>query len=85
MFDIYTEYQNNRLSRTAMDRDKNGKFDVVEVYEDSAITQRIEDINGDNEPDLYTFYTDEGMKKVDTRGWFQQLTDKLFGREKRYD
>ena len=79
MFDYYTEYIDGKTSKIVMDKDKNGAYDIVELYEEGDIQQRIEDTNGDKEPDLYTFYTDEGMKKVDTRNWLEKLTSFIFG------
>ena len=79
MFDYYTEYIDGKTSKIVMDKDKNGAYDIVELYEEGDIQQRIEDTNGDKEPDLYTFYTDEGMKKVDTRNWLEKITSFIFG------
>ena len=41
MFDYYTEYIDGKISKIVMDKDKNGAYDIVELYEDGDIQQRI--------------------------------------------
>ena len=42
------------------DQNKNGNYDLVELYEYGNKTQTIEDIDDDGDPELYTFYDSKG-------------------------
>ena len=84
LFDYYAEYDNKgNLYKTAQDRDKNGKYDIVSIYKDGVLEQTIEDITNDGVPELYKFYDENGkvIKEIDTRSWLTALADKIFSKE----
>lgn len=80
IFDSYKEYQNGNLYRTVQDQNKNGNYDLVELYEYGKKTQSIEDINDDGEPELYTFYDSKGniIEQIDTRSNWEKFWDSIF-------
>lgn len=81
LFDTYKEYDDKgRPAKVVLDKDKNGKYDYVELYEYGKLSQTIEDITNDGNPDIYTFYYSDGSiaEQIDTRSGWEKFWDSIF-------